>query len=84
MLSVTSTEVGGESQHAEAAEDPSEEAVSDCEGQSPSAGGAQQGNPCPEQAGEFVSRAAETQQDFKGTRQHCYYNHQFGRLYFII
>lgn len=63
-------EVGGEPQHAEAAEDPSEEAVSDCEGQSPSAGGAQQGNPCPEQAGEFVSRAAETQQDIKGIALH--------------
>lgn len=56
-----------ESQHAEAAESPSEEAVSNCEGENPPAGGTQQGNPCTQQAREFVSGAAETQQDIKGT-----------------
>lgn len=63
------TEVGRKSQHAETAENPSEEAVSDCEGQSPLAGGAQQSYSRPKQAGEFVSRAAETQQDIEGTPQ---------------
>lgn len=61
--------VGRESQYAKTAKNPSEEAVSDCEGQSPLAGRAQQSYSCPKQAGEFVSRAAETQQDIKGTPQ---------------
>lgn len=43
--------VGGESLHAEAAEGPAEEAVSDREGEDPPAGGAQQGHPRPQQAG---------------------------------
>ncbi len=44
--------VGREPLHAEAAESPAEEAVSDCEGENPPAGGAQQGHPGSQQAGE--------------------------------
>lgn len=53
MLSVLCS-VGGESLHAEAAESPAEEAVSDSEGENPLAGGAQQGNLGPQQAREPV------------------------------
>lgn len=41
MLSVVCS-VGGKSVHAEAVESPAEEAVPDCEGENPFAGGAQQ------------------------------------------
>lgn len=67
LVSVNRFQVGRESQHAETTEDPSEEAVPDCKGQSPPPGGAQQSYSCPKQAGEFVSRTTETQQDIKGT-----------------
>lgn len=46
--------VGGESLHAEAAEGPAEEAVSDCKGEDPPAGGAQQSHPGPQQARESL------------------------------
>lgn len=44
MLSVVCS-VGGKSVHAEAVESPTEEAVPDCEGENPFAGGAQQSDP---------------------------------------
>lgn len=44
--------VGGEPLHAEASESSAEEAVSDCEGEGPPSGGAQQGHPGPQQVGE--------------------------------
>lgn len=44
--------VGGEPLHAETTESPAEEAVSDCKGEDPPAGGAQQGHSGPQQAGE--------------------------------
>ena len=55
--------------HAEATESAAEEAVSDCEREDPPAGGAQQGHPGPQQAGEPLQRATEAQQDPEGTPQ---------------
>lgn len=53
--------------HAEAAESPAEEAVSDCQGEDTPSGGAQQGHPGSQQAREPMQGAPETQQDTKGT-----------------
>lgn len=46
MLSVVCS-VGGQPVHAEAVKSPTEEAVPDCEGENPFAGGAQQSDPGP-------------------------------------
>lgn len=59
--------VGRESLHAEAVEGASEEAVSDHEGEDQPAGRSQQGHLGSQQVGEFVSGAAETQQDPEGS-----------------
>lgn len=58
---------GREPLHAEAAEGASEEAVSDHEGEDQPAGRSQQGHLGPQQVGELVSGAAETQQDPEGS-----------------
>lgn len=58
---------GGEPFHAEAAEGASKEAVSDHEGEDQLAGRSQQGHLGSQQVGEFVSGAAETQQDPEGS-----------------
>jgi len=57
---------GGEPLHPEAGPRAAEEAVADRQGEAATAGRAQQGHPGAQQAGEPVSRAAETQQDTEG------------------
>ena len=61
-----SSTAGGEPQRAEAGEGAPEEAVSGGQGEGPPPGGAQQSHPGSQQAGESVSRAAETQQNPEG------------------
>lgn len=57
---------GGEPLHAETAESPAEEAVTDCQGKDPPPGRTQQSHPGPQQARESLQRTPETQQDTEG------------------
>lgn len=60
--------VGRAPDHPEAYEGPSEEAEPDCPGEGQPEERTQQGHPCPQQAGEPVQGAAETQPHTQGTQ----------------